>query len=106
MRHRPIMTGAYHKPSLFNKPLPRLSPQPVHITGMISARRKARANRIARQELLQENLALLESERKFEMRLAKNSADVGVLSELVYSDAYAQWRKRIVISPSYVLAPT
>ena len=73
MRTRPVLTGAYHKPSMFNGPLPRLRPQPLHITGMIVWRRKARERRLARQEVLQEQAKLLEAESKFELMLAKKS---------------------------------
>ena len=50
MRKRPIMTGGFMRPTWFNKPLPRLNPQPTHISMMIASRRKARASRTVRFE--------------------------------------------------------
>ncbi|KAI0822051.1 hypothetical protein BC628DRAFT_1328315 [Trametes gibbosa] len=71
IRTRPVLTGACHKPTVFNGPLPRLRPQPLHITGMIVWRRKARMRRMARQDDLQEMTSFLEAERTFESQLAK-----------------------------------
>ncbi|KAH9851702.1 hypothetical protein C2E23DRAFT_732488 [Lenzites betulinus] len=70
IRTRPVLTGAYHKPTIFNGPLPRLLPQPAHITGMIVSRRKSRQRRIARRDEMQEMTALLEAERTFETQLS------------------------------------
>jgi protocatechuate 3,4-dioxygenase beta subunit len=39
------MTGSSIRPSLYNRPLPRLTPQPEHISLMIFKRRKARQRR-------------------------------------------------------------
>ncbi|OBZ68991.1 hypothetical protein A0H81_11151 [Grifola frondosa] len=35
MKRRAILTGAYHRPTLYNRPLPRMKPQPVHVTATI-----------------------------------------------------------------------
>ncbi|RPD62662.1 hypothetical protein L226DRAFT_458933 [Lentinus tigrinus ALCF2SS1-7] len=92
MRTRPIMTGAYLRPSLFNGPLPRLVPQPLHITGMITYRRKARERRMARHEILQEDLALLNLENHFERSLA---AKEGTQLTPVFTDDFNAWREPI-----------
>ena len=71
MRTRPIMTGAYLRPTLYNGPLPRLVPQPAHITGMITWRRKARERRQAKFDGLVESTRLLGSEAQFERELSQ-----------------------------------
>ncbi|KAH9889921.1 hypothetical protein C8Q73DRAFT_736399 [Cubamyces lactineus] len=89
MRTRPIMTGGYLKPSFFNKPLPRLRPQPLHITGMIVSRRKARQRRLDRNDALQDEKAFLDFESSFENALAANS---GSSFERFFSNHMSSWR--------------
>ncbi|KAI8994218.1 hypothetical protein BD414DRAFT_436884 [Trametes punicea] len=96
MRTRPILTGAYHKPSLYNRPLPRLRPQPRHITGMIVSRLRARIRRVARQETLKDHTRFLEAERGVEQQLAKEAATMRVPFERVYTDDFEGWGKPIV----------
>lgn len=43
--NKPRLTGAYLRPSLYNRALPRMRNQPVEISMMISKRMKARARR-------------------------------------------------------------
>ncbi|KAI0699940.1 hypothetical protein C8T65DRAFT_812223 [Cerioporus squamosus] len=93
MRTRPIMTGAYLRPTLYNGPLPRLVPQPLHITGMITARRKARVRRMERHEACQEDLALLNAEGHFERTLALSSTAEGKQLERVFTDDPNGWRE-------------
>ncbi|KAJ8468891.1 hypothetical protein ONZ51_g9350 [Trametes cubensis] len=93
MRTRPIMTGGYLKPTFFNKPLPRLLPQPLHITGMISARRKVRQRRLDRYDALQNEKAFLDFESNFEHALAANA---GSPFERVYSDELINWRAPLI----------
>ncbi|KAI0373669.1 hypothetical protein BV20DRAFT_962232 [Pilatotrama ljubarskyi] len=93
MRTRPIVTGAFHKPSLFNKPLPRLRPQPLHITGMIVSRRKARFRRMVRHEMLQDQVQLLQAEHTFESGLAKRVKDRSF--EPAFTSDFASWRAPI-----------
>jgi len=69
MRNRAIMTGGYLRPTWFNKPLPRLSPQPIHITMMIASRRKARTSRTVRFEQYSEWKEDMKSEARFERLL-------------------------------------
>ncbi|KAK8865815.1 hypothetical protein IAR55_000962 [Kwoniella newhampshirensis] len=45
----PRLTGAYHRPTLFNPPLPRLKPQPISISMMIHNRLRARERRMERR---------------------------------------------------------
>ncbi|CDO76164.1 hypothetical protein BN946_scf184740.g7 [Trametes cinnabarina] len=90
------MTGAYLKPSLYNKPLPRLVPQPLHITGMIVARRKARARRMVMHETLKEHMKLIDVERDVERSLAQQAEVEGTSLEQVYADDYGGWREPII----------
>lgn len=73
MRTRPVLTGAYIKPTILHGPLPRMRPQPLHVTGMIVWRRKARERRLAKQEQLQEQMKYLDAESEFERNLARGS---------------------------------
>ncbi|KAH9057484.1 hypothetical protein EDB87DRAFT_1565130 [Lactarius vividus] len=72
--NRPIVTGALFKPSLHNGPLPRLKPQPDHISGMLHKRRVARVKRIKRQRVLFSQVEDLRIEAQFEDKLAKTGA--------------------------------
>jgi hypothetical protein len=71
MRKRPIVTGGYMRPTWFNKPLPRLNPQPIHISMMIASRRKARASRTVRFEQYSEWKEDMKHEARFERLLQK-----------------------------------
>ena len=92
MRRRPIMTGGYLRPTLFNKALPRLVPQPLHITGMITSRRKARQRRIELFEKIQEHAKLLYAEVKFEESLMETAEMDGKPTERVFTEDVAGWR--------------
>ncbi|KAG8796581.1 hypothetical protein FRC17_007976, partial [Serendipita sp. 399] len=74
MKKRPILTGGYLRPSLYNRPLPRMKNQPIHITMMIKKRIKARAKRIERQGTLIGWLEDVKTERLFESNLQKEIA--------------------------------
>ncbi|KAI0647834.1 hypothetical protein C8Q79DRAFT_952145 [Trametes meyenii] len=95
MRTRPIMTGGYQKPTYYHGPLPRLKPQPAHITGMITWRRKARRRRLAQYEALQEQGMLLEAERKFENDLTAKIRPKRESFEPAYTDDHNDWRSPI-----------
>ncbi|KAJ7126155.1 hypothetical protein C8R44DRAFT_781185 [Mycena epipterygia] len=66
LRSRPIVTGGLLKASLYNRPLPRLKPQPPAISGMIMARMRARVKRYERLERLDEEIQYLRGEAAFE----------------------------------------
>ncbi len=93
MRTRPIMTGAYLRPTIYNGPLPRLTPQPAHITGMITWRRKARVRRMAKFDVYQEYTRLLGTEIQFERELAQAAAQDGIPMQRVYTDDSQAWRE-------------
>ncbi|KAH9933166.1 uncharacterized protein BXZ73DRAFT_46384 [Epithele typhae] len=68
---QPIITGGFMLPTLAHRALPRLSPQPIHITGMIVSRLKARPRRMAESEAYGETMRLLKTEAEFEKMLAQ-----------------------------------
>jgi hypothetical protein len=72
LRARPIVTG-FFRPSLFNGPLPRLKPQPLHISMMIARRRRNREERGERLALTREWRDFVLREVAFEQRLARTS---------------------------------
>ena len=96
MRTRPIMTGAYLRPTLYNGPLPRLVPQPAHITGMITWRRKARERRQAKFDGLVESTRLLGSEAQFERELSQLVSQDGAAFDRVFADYAHAWRECLV----------
>lgn len=59
------------RPSHFNRPLPKLNPQPHRISRMMNKRRDVKEKRVARLGQLQEALDYIQSERNFEEGLAK-----------------------------------
>ncbi|KAG8926263.1 hypothetical protein FRC00_003064 [Tulasnella sp. 408] len=76
LRNRPILTGGILRPSKFNKPLPRLKPQPIHISMMIRRRRDARQRRLDRSEAYKEWKDYLVDERNFEEQLHKRAKEI------------------------------
>ncbi|OCB89210.1 hypothetical protein A7U60_g3696 [Sanghuangporus baumii] len=69
LRNRPIMTGGFLKPTILNPPLPRLKPQPLHISMMMYRRRvgyERMAQKYIRLKGYQEDLG---TEVKFEEAL-------------------------------------
>ena len=87
------MTGGYLKPSLFNGPLPRLVPQPMHISGMITSRKKARERRLFNLDTFTEDMKLIYHECKFEQMLAARASAEGTPFQRVFTDDVAAWRK-------------
>ncbi|OAX43758.1 hypothetical protein K503DRAFT_68041 [Rhizopogon vinicolor AM-OR11-026] len=73
LRKRPIFKGSFIRPSLDNKLLPRLFPQPDHITGMILHRRIARERRWEQRETLKSWAHDLRYEGLFEYALLKSA---------------------------------
>ncbi|KAI5120396.1 hypothetical protein M0805_000175 [Coniferiporia weirii] len=69
LRNRPILTGAYLRPTLFNGPLPRMKPQPEHISMMIYHRRKRRERHGEIYTRLSELKGDIQQERNFEEAL-------------------------------------
>lgn len=75
MKKRPYLTGAFMRPTLYNKPLPRMRNQPIHITMMIKHRILARIRRIERQQKATEWLEDIRAERELEQRLLEEGME-------------------------------
>ena len=71
LRNRPILTGAYLRPSLLNGPLPRMKPQPVGVSMMIRNRRLARERRLEKAERIRNLKQDMTKEAEFEQALDK-----------------------------------
>lgn len=91
MRNRPILTGSYLRPSQSNGPLPRLKPQPVHISGMIHKRRKARERRLERGAQIAEWRRDMRREAELELALANKVKTDGASVEMVYQPYVSDW---------------
>ncbi|KAG9313758.1 hypothetical protein JVU11DRAFT_6116 [Chiua virens] len=68
---RTIFKGSFIRPTLYNKLLPRLVPQPVHVSCMISKRRLRRDRRYEQSVQLTEWIKDLEMECGFERHLRR-----------------------------------
>jgi len=86
------MTGGYLRPSLYNRPLPRLNPQPTSISVMIFRRRRARSRRVLESRKWKNWVADLGLERQFEADLATHTRLAGEKFEPIYDDMRS-WRK-------------
>ena len=91
MKNRPILTGGYFRPTLYNGPLPRLHPQPEHISGMINYRRKARDRRNALYAVLLDWQDDLRRECQFERDLVKEVDKYGGSITRDFSDDPEAW---------------
>ena len=69
-----MVTGSIIPATLYNKPLPRLKPQPINITGIIVSRHRKRAARQQQMEDLSELINDLKRECEFETALEKQGS--------------------------------
>ena len=93
MRNRPVLTGALFRPSLYHGALPRMKPQPAHITGMIRKRRRTRDRRTEVHSQMYEWRRYLHGEAVFE-RLMKNATSKdGMRFEQLYMPYMKEWRQ-------------
>lgn len=97
MRHRPILTGTFQRATYFNKPLPRMKVQPLHVSGMIHKRIRARQRRREQQWTLVSWAKHIETEAMFERMLERNAEKFGQRFESVFW--HTDWRE-FLISPS------
>ncbi|KAG9084032.1 hypothetical protein FS749_005555 [Ceratobasidium sp. UAMH 11750] len=72
MRNRPILTGQFMLPTIYNKVAPRMYRQPLHLSLMIRWRRLARARRLESQRRWMEWASDVTREREFEKRLVQS----------------------------------
>jgi hypothetical protein len=98
----PRLTGSILRPSLFNVPQPRLSPQPVKTSMMIRNRIRARENRREKQLLHMQYIRDMREEFKFWERLGVNdrrsrkSKAVGEVEETGYRELLCSRKLQIV----------
>ena len=84
------------KPSIHNGPLPRLKPQPDHISGMIHKRRVARPRRVEVQRTLLSHLEDLQAEAQFESSLAAAvTKDDRQLERCFSGPQFGAWRAHL-----------
>ncbi|EDR13137.1 uncharacterized protein LACBIDRAFT_322596 [Laccaria bicolor S238N-H82] len=91
LRNRTILTGGLMRPTLYHGPLPRMKPQPIHVTGMIVSRKKAREKRMERQRKLLENINALQIERDFEAGLIAESPNPAGFEPVFSGKAHREW---------------
>jgi len=92
-RVRPLVTPSLIPPSIYNPPLPRLKPQPAHITMMMKKRIKDRQRRLYEQRLLMAWIDDNRREERFERLVAKHTP--GFLPSLNFSAAEQFLRDRL-----------
>ncbi|KAG5647000.1 hypothetical protein DXG03_001724 [Asterophora parasitica] len=91
LARRPIMTGGYLRPTYANGPLPRLRPQPAHISMMIFKRRRARQRRHDTLQGLQGMMQDLRLEAEFESGLGKAVKGKGQAFEPAFAGHMEEW---------------
>jgi len=91
MRHRAILTGTFHRATHHNKPLPRMKVQPLHVSGMIHKRLRARERRQVQLWTLVSLKRHMEAEFKFEGMLEREAARFGQKFESVFQ--HMDWRE-------------
>ncbi|KAF9528710.1 hypothetical protein CPB83DRAFT_309370 [Crepidotus variabilis] len=94
MRTQPIYTGGFIRPTMFHGPLPRMKPQPEHISMTIRNRIRAREKRITRQAEMQHALRDLELEREFEEGLLRE-ANGNLVSLFSPDQVFNEWTRPI-----------
>lgn len=95
MRHRAVLTGTFQRATHYNKPLPRMKVQPLHVTGMINKRLRARERRRIQHWTLASLTKHIEAEAKFEKTLKENAARFGQEFKSVFQ--HVDWRECILI---------
>ncbi|EIN13030.1 hypothetical protein PUNSTDRAFT_98064 [Punctularia strigosozonata HHB-11173 SS5] len=91
---RPILTGAYLRPSLYNPPLPRMLRQPHALSIMIYKRRRAHDVRIANESAMKERKLELNREMTFERGLLE-SLQKGEAFESHFLKYRNEWREHL-----------
>ena len=91
MRHRAILTGTFQRATYYNKPLPRMKVQPLHVSGMIQKRLRARERRRDQHWTLLSWAKHMETEARFEKTLEKDAARFGQTFTSVFQ--HEDWRE-------------
>lgn len=90
MRTRPIYTGGFLRPTMYHGPLPRMKPQPEHISMVIKKRIRARDKRLQFKARLLEDLNDLKLESQFEEGL-KNLTNLNFGTNFSSRDVFDEW---------------
>jgi len=89
MRHRAILTGTFQRATYYNKPLPRMKVQPLHVSGMIQKRLRGRERRRDQHWTLMSMTKHMEAEARFERALEWDAARLGQSFTSVFQ--HADW---------------
>ncbi|PCH39931.1 hypothetical protein WOLCODRAFT_116386 [Wolfiporia cocos MD-104 SS10] len=100
---RPILTGSYLRPTLYNGPLPQMRPLPLHIAGLIHSRRKRREKRMTEFLELNKLKDDLVKEREFERRLGSIARRERVHFKSEFSEHYSDWVEAINVRLTEIL---
>ncbi|KAJ7588051.1 hypothetical protein C8J56DRAFT_940790 [Mycena floridula] len=73
LRHRAILTGGFMYPTLYNGPMPRMKPQPRHVTGLRVNRLKTLERRVEKTQQLTALRDLGRLEQEFERAVQRDS---------------------------------
>ncbi|EKM51750.1 uncharacterized protein PHACADRAFT_199254 [Phanerochaete carnosa HHB-10118-sp] len=92
LQNRTILTGGYMKPTILHGPLPRMKPQPLHVTGMIVYRKKARERRLMRYLAYNEQMRDIKREAQIETMLARSHKQ---MLPFFFAGAQDEWMKPI-----------
>ncbi|KAH7882917.1 hypothetical protein F5I97DRAFT_1938831 [Phlebopus sp. FC_14] len=95
--HKPIFTGTFIRPTVFNRILPRLRPQPAYFGGMIRWRRLARERRYEVKTRLDSWIDDLRRESQFEAELLQDNPE-----KKVFNDALRDWEQPILKKQSEI----
>lgn len=101
LRSRPIFKGSFIRPSFDNRLLPRLIPQPAHITGMIVRRRRAREHRWVQRGTLKSWAHDLQCEDLFEKELLKSARSEIASAARRMTDENLGDREHLLWAPVY-----
>jgi hypothetical protein len=100
MQHRAILTGTIQKATYYNKPLPRMKVQPIHVSMMIHKRIRAYTRRQEQHWTLMSLVKHVETEATFERMLEENAARFGQTFERVFDSV--SWREHVLLlSPPF-----
>jgi hypothetical protein len=100
MRHRPILTGTVQRATYYNKPLPRMKVQPLHVSVMIGRRIRARIRRRDLHWNLKGLVKHVEAEAEFERMLEENAATFEQNFKRVFDRT--DWRECIFLLSSCI----
>lgn len=100
MRTQPIYTGGFLRPTLYHGPLPRMKPQPEHISMLIKNRIRARERRLKLKAKFQEDMDNLRFESEFEEGL-RSTTKKDFPKIFSPSHIFAEWGRSLISECSH-----